>query len=131
MSGLWAWMWPCHGVNIYKDGLMMERMWPVGHDRTVLDYLYFFPEGVSEADKERPMASSGLITAEDIKIVEAVQRNLDAGIYATGRLSPRHRAGGGLVPVGHGARRRRGMTASTMIAAEVVQRPRKGDKLAP
>ena len=93
MSGLWAWLWPCLGINVYKDGLMMERMWPLGPDRTVLDYLYFFPEGLGDADMERPMASSNVITAEDIAITEAVQRNLDAGIYATGRLSPRHEMG--------------------------------------
>lgn len=93
MSGLWAWAWPCLGVNIYTDGLMMERMWPLGHDRTVLDYLYFFPEGLAQADIERPIRSSETITAEDVKITEAVQRNLDAGMYTTGRLSPRHEMG--------------------------------------
>jgi choline monooxygenase len=93
MSGLWAWLWPCHGVNVYQDGLMMERMWPLDDGRTVLDYLYCFPEDAAEADKERPMVSSDAITAEDIKITEAVQRNLNAGIYSTGRLSPRHEMG--------------------------------------
>jgi choline monooxygenase len=93
MSGLWAWLWPCHGVNVYQDGLMMERMWPDGPDRTVLDHVYFFPEGAPAHDKERPMLSSTIITAEDIKITEAVQRNLDAGIYSTGRLSPKHELG--------------------------------------
>jgi choline monooxygenase len=93
MSGLWAWLWPCHGINVYKHGLMMERMWPLGHDRTVLDYLYFFPDGLSQSEKERPMFSSETITAEDIAITEAVQRNLNAGIYSTGRLSPRHEMG--------------------------------------
>jgi len=93
MSGLWAWLWPCHGINVYKDGLMMERMWPLDHTRTVLDYLYFFPEDMARDQRERPMKSSGIITAEDIKITEAVQRNLDAGIYSTGRLSPRHELG--------------------------------------
>ncbi|HUO92067.1 MAG TPA: aromatic ring-hydroxylating dioxygenase subunit alpha [Rhizomicrobium sp.] len=93
MSGLWAWLWPCHGVNVYRDGLMMERMWPVGPDSTVLDYLYCFPDEMSEPDRERPLLSSTAITAEDLQITEAVQRNLDAGIYRTGRLSPRHETG--------------------------------------
>ena len=93
MSGLWAWLWPCHGINIYKDGLMMERMWPLDHERTVLDYLYFFPDGIAQSEIDKPMASSGIITAEDIRITEAVQRNLNAGIYRTGRLSPRHELG--------------------------------------
>ena len=30
---------------------------------------------------------------EDLAICEAVQRNLNAGIYQTGRLSPKHEAG--------------------------------------
>lgn len=93
MSGVWAWLWPCLGVNIYKDGLMMERMWPLDHGRTRLDYLYLFPEGMAPADIERPIASSEIITAEDVQITEAVQRNLDAGIYTTGRLSPKHELG--------------------------------------
>jgi choline monooxygenase len=73
--------------------LMMERMWPIAHDHIVLDYLYCFPDQMSEPDRERPMLSSTVITAEDIQITEAVQRNLDAGIYRTGRLSPRHEMG--------------------------------------
>ena len=93
MSGLWAWQWPCLGVNVYQDGLMMERMWPLDHERTVLDYLYCFPEGLSPADKDRPVASSTVITEEDARITEAVQRNLNAGVYSTGRLSPRHETG--------------------------------------
>ncbi|MGH6879192.1 MAG: aromatic ring-hydroxylating oxygenase subunit alpha [Rhizomicrobium sp.] len=90
VSGLWAWMWPCLGVNVYANGLMMERMWPLDHVRTRLDYLYFFPPGAGEAGQQAAMASSEVTTAEDIAITEAVQRNLDAGIYDRGRLSPKH-----------------------------------------
>jgi len=56
MSGLWAWMWPCLGVNVYPNGLMMERMWPIDHAR--LDYLYFFPEDLPEAERDAAIASS-------------------------------------------------------------------------
>ncbi|HEY5238740.1 MAG TPA: SRPBCC family protein [Rhizomicrobium sp.] len=90
VSGLWAWMWPCLGVNIYAQGLMMERIWPLDHATTQLDYLYFFPEGLAQSEITRAMQSSEVTTAEDIAITEAVQRNLDAGIYKAGRLSPRH-----------------------------------------
>jgi choline monooxygenase len=93
MSGLWAWAWPSLGVNLYKDGLMMERMWPLDSGHTVLDYLYLFAPDLPVDDVERPIASSEIITAEDVRITEAVQRNLNAGIYATGRLSPRHELG--------------------------------------
>lgn len=90
VSGLWAWMWPCLGVNIYAQGLMMERIWPLDHATTQLDYLYFFPEGLPQSEIDRAMKSSEITTVEDIAITQAVQRNLDAGIYKVGRLSPRH-----------------------------------------
>jgi choline monooxygenase len=65
-------------------------MWPIDQARTRLNYLYFFPEDLPEAEKDAAMASSEVTTVEDIAITEAVQRNLDAGIYERGRLSPRH-----------------------------------------
>jgi choline monooxygenase len=90
VAGLWGWMWPCLGINFYANGLMMERMWPLDHARTRLEYLYFFPEGLPEAEKEASISSSEATTAEDVAITEAVQRNLDASIYERGRLSPKH-----------------------------------------
>lgn len=90
VAGLWSWMWPCLGINVYPSGLMMERMWPLDHARTRLEYLYFFPGDLPESERQAAIASSEVTTAEDIAITEAVQRNLDAGIYDRGRLSPRH-----------------------------------------
>jgi len=92
-DGLWAWAFPVLGVNVYADGLMMERMWPIGEGRTELDYLFFFREGLGTARKEEIMAMSETVTAEDKTICEAVQKNLDAGIYDTGALSPTHEIG--------------------------------------
>ena len=93
VAGLWAWLWPCLGINVYGHGLMMERMWPLGHDRTQLDYLYYFPDDASEALVKSAISSSEQTTLEDKWITEAVQRNLDAGIYTAGRLSPKHESG--------------------------------------
>jgi choline monooxygenase len=93
IGGLWAWAWPCLGVNVYADGILMERMWPLSATHTRLDYLYFFPDGIERAKMERMIAASEITTAEDKAICEAVQRNLDAGMYSTGRLSPKHEAG--------------------------------------
>jgi choline monooxygenase len=95
IGGLWAWAWPCLGVNVYADGILMERMWPVSAKVTRLDYLYFFPDGIERAASERLISASEITTAEDKTICEAVQRNLDAGIYATGRLSLKHEIGVG------------------------------------
>jgi choline monooxygenase len=90
VSGLWGWMWPCLGINGYANGLMMERMWPQGHAHTRLDYIYFFPPDLPERDRQAAFDASEVTTAEDITITEAVQRNLDSGVYDRGRLSPKH-----------------------------------------
>lgn len=87
-DGLWAWVWPNIGVNVYNRGLMIERMSPIGHDRTQLDYFYLTPEG--EPIPDSTMAMSDQVTAEDIWITQGVQKNLNAGVYDTGRLSPKH-----------------------------------------
>lgn len=87
-DGLWAWAWPNVAFNTYARGLMMERMSPIDHARTRLDYLYLMPEG--EAVSDETMAMSDAVLAEDKWVVERVQQNLSAGVYETGRLSPKH-----------------------------------------
>jgi choline monooxygenase len=89
-GGLWAWLWPNLGVNVYgaADGLMIERISPLGPAATRLDYVYLTPGGRPVSDET--LAMSDAVLAEDRWIVERVQANLDAGVYRTGRLSPRH-----------------------------------------
>jgi choline monooxygenase len=87
-EGLWAWMWPNLGINVYGVGLMVERMCPLGPGETRLDYIYLMPRGVAVAPET--MTMSDVVTAEDREVVEEVQLNLDAGVYESGRLSLRH-----------------------------------------
>lgn len=87
-EGLWAWAWPNIGLNIYNEGLMIERMSPIGHAQTRLDYLYLTPNGAPPSAETFAMSDS--VTAEDKWITERVQENLNAGVYETGRLSPKH-----------------------------------------
>ena len=87
-GGLWAWAWPNVAFNVYARGLMMERMAPIDHGHTRLDYVYLMPEGEGVSDET--MAMSDAVLAEDKFIVERVQQNLAAAIYETGRLSPKH-----------------------------------------
>ncbi|MCS6622839.1 Rieske 2Fe-2S domain-containing protein [Roseibacterium beibuensis] len=89
-AGVWGWLWPNLGINVYRDGAMIERMTPVGPGRTRLDYL-FLNDGGADALGETLQASDRL-TAEDAGICEAVQANLSAGAYDTGVLSARHEA---------------------------------------
>jgi choline monooxygenase len=89
-GGLWAWLWPNLGVNVYgeADGVMIERMSPQGIAATRLDYVYLTPGG--RPVSAETLAMSDTVLEEDRWIVEQVQSNLDAGVYRTGRLSPRH-----------------------------------------
>ena len=90
-DGLWAWVWPNIGVNVYRRGLMIERMSPVGHAETRLDYLYLTPDGEPASDET--LAMSDQVTAEDKWIVERVQRNLDAAEHHQRRDRGGARAG--------------------------------------
>ncbi|THD77648.1 MAG: Rieske (2Fe-2S) protein [Phenylobacterium sp.] len=87
-EGVWAWLWPNTALNIYGRGLMLERISPDGHAATRLDYLYLTPDG--EPVAEQTLAMAAAVVAEDRWVVERVQQNLEAGVYETGRLSPRH-----------------------------------------
>lgn len=89
-AGVWGWLWPNLGINVYRGGAMIERMTPVGPGRTRLDYLFLHDGG--EAALGEALAASDCLTAEDARICEAVQANLAAGAYDTGVLSPRHEA---------------------------------------
>lgn len=92
-SGRWAWLWPNLAVNIYGEGLSLERMDPTGPRTTAIRYLYLFRGDPDGAEVDRQIAMSAEVTAEDARIVEAVQRNLEAGVYRSGVLSPRHELG--------------------------------------
>lgn len=87
-EGLWAWAWPNLGINVYARGLMLERMSPVGAHATRLEYTYLMPAG--ESVPAETLAMSDAVTAEDKWITERVQENLNAGVYTSGRLSPKH-----------------------------------------
>jgi choline monooxygenase len=94
-SGLWLWRYPNLGLNIYPTGMNIERMVPVGPNRTKLVYNFFFQDVSASAEPRiRAAIEAGhQVAREDIRICESVQRNLDAGLYDTGRLSPRHENG--------------------------------------
>ncbi|MDI1282512.1 aromatic ring-hydroxylating dioxygenase subunit alpha [Brevundimonas sp.] len=87
-AGVWGWLWPNLGINVYRDSAMIERITPTGPGRVRLDYLFLGdngPEALTEI-----LAASDRLTAEDAAICEAVQANLSAGQYDRGVLSGQH-----------------------------------------
>jgi choline monooxygenase len=94
-EGFWAWLAPNAALNVYASGMSLERMVPTGPETLRIEYRFFFRD-LSEAgaaEREAALAMCRRVTAEDQAICEAVQRNLRAGVYQRGRLSPRHENG--------------------------------------
>jgi choline monooxygenase len=91
-AGRWLWRWPNLAINVYPGGMNVERYDPVGVDQTRLRYSYAFVDP-GDPENEDVVRVSAQVTAEDVAICEAVQRNLDSGAYDTGWLSPRHEGG--------------------------------------
>lgn len=91
-AGLWLWRYPNLALNIYPGGMNVERFVPDGPRRTLVVYDYFFRDlaNPANADVERMGRE---VLAEDRAICEAVQRNLEVGVYSAGVLSPRHENG--------------------------------------
>jgi choline monooxygenase len=93
VAGRWLWRWPNLALNLYPDGMNVERFLPDGPRRTRVAYQYFFRPGTEPASHEESMRMSAQLMEEDRAICEAVQRNLESGAYDTGELSPRHEQG--------------------------------------
>ncbi|MDB5490811.1 MAG: Rieske (2Fe-2S) iron-sulfur domain protein [Micavibrio sp.] len=92
-GGVWVWLWPHAALNIYRNGMNLELVIPTGPETMKLSYAYFFRDLDAAEDNRRTIETSFTITQEDIDICELVQKNLKAGIYDRGVLSPRHEGG--------------------------------------
>ena len=87
-GGLWSWIWPNLGINVYRGVLLLEHMRPDGAGRTQIEHVFLHePEDPSV---DAAISNSERITEEDSWICEHVQQNLNAGVYKQGILSPSH-----------------------------------------
>jgi choline monooxygenase len=89
-GGLWLYAYPNWAFNVYSWGMDVEMILPLGHDKTLLE-LYYYTHSSQDADTAAKsvkdlIETSKIVVGEDIQLVEAVQRNLDAGIYQRGVL---------------------------------------------
>jgi choline monooxygenase len=91
-AGRWLFRWPNLALNLYPNGMVVERIQPTGAHTTQILYSYFFADPEDPANDDVVRISKTVIE-QDRAIVEAVQRNLDSGVYERGILSPRHEAG--------------------------------------
>ena len=85
--GMFGWLYPSFAFNVVPGGWAVERWLPRGHNEIDLYFEYFFEPGAP--DLERIHAMNETVAEEDVRICEAVQRNLESGMYAEGLLSPK------------------------------------------
>lgn len=95
-EALYFWVFPNLMLNIYPDNLSTNLIIPLGSERTLTIFEWYFHEVETPAAQERIAATIALsdeIQQEDIAICEAVQRRLGSGFYDRGRYSPRRENG--------------------------------------
>lgn len=85
--GMFGWLFPTFAFNVVPGGWAVERWLPRGADHIDLFFEYFFEPNAG--DIERIVEMNEVVAQEDVRICEAVQRNLDSGIYSAGLLSPK------------------------------------------
>jgi choline monooxygenase len=95
-AALYFWVFPNLMLNIYPDNVSVNLILPLGHDRTLTIFEWFFhePNAPGMADKiKRTIELSDEIQAEDIRVCESVQKGLRSVAYDRGRYSVKRENG--------------------------------------
>lgn len=93
---LFYWLFPNTMFNIYQDNMSSNVILPVGVDRTLTIFEWFFAHpgsGPGWESMQQTIAFSDQIQQEDIVLCEQVQRGLRSSAYDTGRLSAKRENG--------------------------------------
>ena len=90
--GLYFYRFPFLMLNLYDWGSSIATIEPLGPGRIRHINWYFFTDVSPEkAEENRQSAAwSAQIVTEDLDIITGVQRNLNAGVYERGPLSPKY-----------------------------------------
>nr|VFK20215.1 MAG: choline monooxygenase [Candidatus Kentron sp. LFY] len=86
----WIWMHPCTGVAYYENGFAIELLLPISKDETQVKFLFFLQKGATPEDVENRIGILKELFPEDKLAAEHVQSTLEAGVFTTGFLSPKH-----------------------------------------
>lgn len=85
-EALYYWIWPNLMLNIYPDNVSTNVILPLGVDRTLTIFEWFFEPGADDAAVRDTVAFSDQIQQEDIVICEHVARGLHSASYDRGRF---------------------------------------------
>ncbi len=90
--GLYFYRFPTLMLNLYDWGSSIATIEPLGPGRIRHLNWYFFTDVSPGKEQENRKSAewSAQIVTEDLDIITGVQRNLDAGIYERGPLSPKY-----------------------------------------
>jgi phenylpropionate dioxygenase-like ring-hydroxylating dioxygenase large terminal subunit len=89
-NALYYWIFPNTMLNIYQDNLSTNVILPLGPDRTLTIFEWYFAEpgtGAGWESMQQTIAFSDEIQQEDIAVCEQVQRGLRSRSYERGRFS--------------------------------------------
>lgn len=95
-DALYYWLFPNTMLNLYPDNVSTNVILPLGHDRTLTIFEWFFAQpgtGGGWESMQQTIAFSDEIQQEDIVLCEQVQRGLRSRSYDTGRFSARRENG--------------------------------------
>ncbi len=95
-SALYFWLFPNTMFNIYQDNMSSNVILPLGVDRTLTIFEWFFADpgsGPGWESMQQTIAFSDEIQQEDIVICEQVQRGLRSRSYEAGRFSAKRENG--------------------------------------
>jgi choline monooxygenase len=90
--GLYFYRFPYLMLSFYDWGSSIATVEPLGPGRIRhVNWYMFMDISPEKSEENRRLAEwSAQIVTEDLEIVQGVQRNLNAGIYERGPLSPKH-----------------------------------------
>jgi choline monooxygenase len=89
-GALYYWIFPNTMLNIYQDNISTNVILPMGVDRTLTIFEWFFAEpgtGAGWESMQQTIAFSDEIQQEDIGVCEQVQKGLRSRSYSRGRFS--------------------------------------------
>lgn len=93
--GYWIYKFPGLLLHFSEESFNLEQVIPLDAGRIrLVRWFWFLADGsLTDEQMAETVAGSSAVMREDLGICEAVQRNLEAGVYHTGRLSSRAEAG--------------------------------------
>jgi len=92
-AAYYFWFYPNFMLNWYEGVLDTNLVLPLGIDRTLVIFDFFFGPEFSDEAAHQSVAVSERIQGEDVAICESVQRGVGSCAYRAGRLSVRREAG--------------------------------------